>query len=253
MSTFYGVNNQDSSTKIVSNIVTDNLRMYLDAGRSASYPGTGYTWTDLSGNGTNVTFYKEGGSTYTSYQAGPPAYTTSRSGEFTFDGTNDWGKFSGFTGGSAQSFSVWIKFTNGGTMGLLSHCNGAPVNVGYQVTSGKMSYQYYTSSWQIATGTTAVNTGAWKNLTWTKNGTAMIMYINGVSDYSVTLTGDVGGNFACIGSLWGPCNSDSYGAGVDTYGTQFNGSMGMLMYYTKTLTAAEVLQNYNATKSRFGL
>jgi len=242
MSTFYGLNNSDATIRNISSIVSDSsLRLYLDAGRTASYPGTGYTWNDLSGNGTNVNFYKEGGSTYTSFQSGPPVFTTTRMGEFTFDGVNDWGKFSGFSGGSTQSFSVWVKFTSAGTQGLLSHCSGGPVNVGYQLYGGKMSYYYYTSSWQNAVGTTAVNTGVWKNLTWTKNGTAMTMYINGVSDASMTLTGDVGGNFACIATLWGPCNSDSYGAGTDTYGTQFNGTMGMLMYYTKTLSAAEVL------------
>lgn len=251
----YGINNEDVNIAKTGSFVNDSsLKLYFDAGKTASYPQTGPTWFDLSGNGNNITLYKEGGSTFTAYSPGPPTFTTERLGEFTFDGVNDWGKIStGFSGGSSQSFSVWVKVTASGTLGLLSHYSGGPVNVAYQLYGGKMSYYYYTSSWQIATGSTLVNDGVWKNLTWTKNGTAMIMYINGVSDYSVTLTGDVGGNFGCIASNWGPGNSTSYGAGTDSYGTVFNGKMGILMYYTKTLTASEVLQNYNATKSRFGL
>jgi hypothetical protein len=255
MATFYGVNNSDPTVRNISGIVADSsLRLYFDAGRTASYPGTGYTWSDLSGNGSTITFYKEGGATYSSYQAGPPVFDTSRMGEFIFDGVNDWAKLSAdFTGGSTQTFSAWVKFTGAGTMGLLSHYSGGPVNVCYQVSGGKMSYYYYTSSWQTATGITSVNTGTWKHLTWTKNGTAMVMYINGASDLSTTLTGDIGGNFGCVGTNWGPGNSVSYGAGTDTYGMVFGGSIGMVMYYNKALTAAEVLQNYNATKSRFGL
>ena len=79
----------------------------------------------------------------------------------------------------------------------------------------------------------------------------MVMYINGVQDFSTTLTGSVTTSLSSIGSKWGPCNSDSYGAGTDAYGTVFNGTIANIMIYTKQLTSAEVTQNYNALKGRF--
>jgi hypothetical protein len=254
MSTYFGPDNSSDTTANINGLVTSNLRLYLDAGRQSSYPKNGSTWYDLSGNSTNIVFYKEGGTTFSSFSPGPPTFSTNNLGEFTFDGVNDWGKFSSnFSGGSAQSFSVWVKFSSTSQMGLFSHYSGGPVNVGYQVKTGKMSYIYYVTSWQEITASTNVNSNTWVNLTWTKSGTSMIMYVNGVSDFTTTLVGDVGGNFGCIASNWGPGNSESYGAGTDSYGTVFNGSLAVLLFYTKQLSSTEVLQNYNCLRRRFGL
>jgi hypothetical protein len=253
MGIFYGVNNQDTSITNLGGIVTDSLRLYLDAGKAGSYPKTGGTWSDLSGNGTNVTLYKEGGTTYTSFASGPPTHTTNALGEFTFDGTNDWGKFPQFSSTTAFSVSAWVNFTATGDMGLVSHCNGGPVGESFGVNAGKMQYWYYNASWQTATGTSNVNTGTWKNIVFAKNGTSMLMYINGSLDATLTLTGNVTSALACICSKWGPCYSDSYGAGTDSYGSVFNGTLATLMIHTKQLSAAEVTQNYNSLKRRFGL
>ena len=255
MANYFGVNNQDPSniSAGLSGIVTDNLRLFLDAGRLASYPKTGSTWLDLSGNSTNITLYKEGGSTYTSFSPGPPNFSVERTGEFVFDGVNDWGKFNSFSTTSAFSFNAWIKFTGTNDMGLLSNCSGGPVGESYGVYNGKMQYWYYTSSWQSATGTTNVNTGNWVNITFTKSGTSMVMYINGSQDATITLTGNVTSLLSCICSKWGPCNSDSYGVGTDSYGSVFNGTVGILMAYTKQLSSTEVLRNYNNLRKRFGL
>lgn len=58
-------------------VVTNGLMMYLDAGNLNSYPGSGTTWTDLSGNGRNVTLVNG------------PTFTTTNGGGLVFDGTND--------------------------------------------------------------------------------------------------------------------------------------------------------------------
>ena len=57
--------------------IEDNLTLALDAANTKSYPGSGTTWTDLSGKGNNVTLT---GATYNS----------SNSGVFVFDGTDDY-------------------------------------------------------------------------------------------------------------------------------------------------------------------
>jgi hypothetical protein len=254
MAVIYGVNNSTQATVDtynLSGIVTSSLRLYIDAGRSFSAPLTSATWKDLSGNGTDVTMYNLGGSTYTASPAGPPDWTTSNGGILNFNGSTNWGKFSPFNSTAAFSVSAWIKFTSGGDMGLLSHCNGGPVGESYGLNGGKMYYMYYTSSWQGATGTSNVNDGSWKNIVFAKSGTSMVMYINGTQDVSMTLTGSVTSQLAAICTKWGPCYSDSYGPGQDSYGTVFNGAMASLMIHTKQLSAAEVTQNYNALKGRF--
>jgi len=83
----------------------------------------------------------------------------------------------------------------------------------------------------------------------------MTMYVNGVqTDTTSSLVGNTTGPLISIGSKWGPCYSDSYGAGYDSYGSMFNGSIGALMLYgSKALSAAEVRQNFNALKRRYGL
>jgi hypothetical protein len=237
----------------VSGIITSNLKAYYDAGRQYSYPKSGSAWVDLSGNGNNITFYNAGGTTYTTNPSGPPAFSSSRAGEFVFDGVNDWGKFTSYTSTANFSLSVWLKMTSTNECGLLSHCNGGPVGEAYNINNGKMTYWYYSSTWYTAAASSSINDGNWKNITYTRTGTTMKMYINGVLDFTTTLNANVQTSLACIGSKWGPCYSDSYGAGTDTYGTVFNGTIGAMLIYTKELSADEVAQNFNCLRKRFGI
>lgn len=241
----------------ISGLVIDSLIAYYDTGRSYSYSGSGSTWNDLSGNSRNVTLYNAGGSTYSANSPGAPTYantTPQPRGQFNFDGVNDWGKFSAYNSTTNFSFAVWIKTSNSSSdLGLLSHCSGGPVGEAYEISAGKMRYWYYNGAWYTSTGTSSVSNNTWKNLVWTRAGTSMKMYINGSLDYSVTNNGTVNSSLACLGSRWGPCNSDSYGAGTDSYGTVFSGSWAIAMIYNKELSGAEVTTNFTNLRSRFGV
>jgi hypothetical protein len=195
--------------------------------------------------------YNAGGTTYSASPPGPPTFSSSNGGYFVFNGTTNWGKFDQITIGSAVTVSAWIQTTNNG--GIISHCSGGPVNIAYQISSGKMYYAYYTSAWQAAIGATTVNDGKWKNCVWAKNGTNMITYINGVQDSVFTLVGDVSGPLCCVGSSYGPCNSDSYGLGTDSYASVFGGNLAVVMVHNKQLSATEVATNFNNQHFRFGL
>lgn len=250
-----GPDNEILNNTNVNGLVTDSLMLFLDAGREFSYGGSGATWTDLSGNGRHVTMYNAGGTTYSTSPSGPPPFTEATLGEFTFDGTNDFGKMTQFVITSTTSVTAWVKTSlNSATRkGIFSHCNGGPVGMCYSIVNGKMLFYYYHTAWKTVEGTTTVTDGTWKNLVWTTNGTALKMYINGVEDKSATLDAAQTYNMNCIGSEWGPCNSDSYGAGQDSYGSAFNGSIAMIMVHSKTLSAAEVTQNFTNTRRRFGI
>ncbi len=235
-------------------LITDGLVFLVDSGYTPSYPTTSYVWYDLTSNARNVTLYNAGGSTYTSNPPGPPTFSSSNGGIFSFS-VDDWGKLpSSITAGTAVTFAAWVKITDGGSSnGIMSHCSGGPVNLAYVIAGGKMRYWYYTAPWQIYDGTSTVNDGNWKYLVWAKNGTNMVLYINGTQDASTTLVGNVEGPLNCVGSMWGPCNSDSYGPGTDFYGQCFNGTIATVQVYNKQLSAAEIQKNFNAQKSRFGL
>ena len=86
-------------------IVTDNLILYVDAANTKSYPGTGTAWTDISGNGNNITLSSSG----ISYDS------TDGGGSIVFDGTDGKGSNSlsidniDDNGGSLE---VWCKITD---------------------------------------------------------------------------------------------------------------------------------------------
>lgn len=256
MACFSGPNLKQNDTTNVNGLITDQLQLFYDAARSFSYTGTGATWKDLSGNGRDCTLYNAGGATYSAQPAGPPIFDANAArGVFTFDGTNDWGKFSEFNFGSNVTVTAWIKTTDtsGNLKGILSHCSGGPVYLVYGMLSNKITYYYYTTSWQTVQGASTINDGNWKNLVWAKSGTNLVMYVNGVQDLNTTLAQDRTGLMCCVGSGWGPCNSDSYGAGTDGYSQVWPGSIAMIMVHAKQLSATEVSQNYNNTKRRYGL
>jgi hypothetical protein len=78
-------------------IVTTGLQLYLDAGRTSSYPGTGTAWTDLSGNGRNGTL------------TNGPTYSSANGGFIVFDGTNDFVQCSGSLTATAATFVIWLR------------------------------------------------------------------------------------------------------------------------------------------------
>ena len=77
--------------------VTSGLVLCLDAGNTKSYPGSGTTWTDLSGNGNTGTL------------TNGPTYSSANGGSFVFDGTDDYASISGSITVSEVTFSVWLK------------------------------------------------------------------------------------------------------------------------------------------------
>ena len=236
--------NYESSKTEFSNlpsIVTSNLILYLDVDVYSSYLG-GTSLFDLSNNANNFTMYANQTATALTF-----LYTEPKC--LSFNGTSNWiKKTSGdILFSSSATVSVWVKTTSSNEMGIFSNCSGGPVALAYVIDAGKMKYWYYTSAWQIAIGTTNVNDGNWKNLVWSKTGTSMVMYINGVVDLTTTLAGDISGYMNTIGSKWGPCDD------TPSYGTLFSGQMANVMYYNTGLSAAQILQNYNTTKFRFGL
>ena len=211
-------------------LVTDGLTLQLDAGNISSYSGSGTTWYDLAGTQQNITLVNS--PTFTS---GTPAY-------FTFNGSNQRGSGSGAVlTQTTYTKSVWFylngyndnNFVSSDTGGHFMYMAG-----GTKIYSGHSNWGNY----QAYQSTAAFSLNTWYNVTLTFNTTdGMVLYINGVQDSTYTANksahnGDSSTNIASFGG-----------------GNLLNGRIAKVYCYNRSLTAAEVLQNYNVDKSQFGL
>jgi len=222
-------------SRYVQTLVQGGLTLNLDAGNPISYAGAGTTWYDVSGNG------------YTGVLTNGPIYSSGIS--FLFDGANDNVDLTGASiaasGNAARSMFTWVKTTYGGYQSFISTGTAASSQsfnlVKYTSNIGVMGYNndYYPSSGN--SGIT-ITDGVWHYIGVTFDGTNLRMYVDGVLDNtSGTITYSTTGQNNYV--------ARSSHAGNENF---VNGSMGMVHVYNRALSGAEVLQNYNATKGRFG-
>jgi hypothetical protein len=207
--------------------VNDSLVLNLDAGNRASYAGTGTTWYDLSGRGNNfsllngVVFAGSGTTTYMS-----------------FDGTNDRATFTGGVNlGTSHTVSVMFKPNDAGMNAVIFGDIGFN-NTGYAFyVNGNTAYYAAGNTFQSISFTNSTN---WMYLTVVRNGTSLTFYKNETSLGSTTLSLD---SILKVSSLGG------YAAGDYPY----TGAIAIATCYTRALSAAEVLQNFNSVRSRYNI
>jgi hypothetical protein len=217
-------------------IVTDGLVLCLDAGNPKSYPGSGTTWTDLSGNGNNGTL------------AGGVGYSSSNGGSLTFDGTND-----GINCGTNAVLNVGNNITANAWFYVNSNSSYQPI-VSKVLSDGSLGWEFANSNGSIRLtfrpSATQVNLiiaggllviGNWYMGTMTYDNTTARIYLNGVQVGSTTSGGPVTLNSTQplqIGTRGIPSN-------------WYNGNIAQVSIYNKALTPQEIQQNYNALKGRF--
>jgi hypothetical protein len=251
------------------NLVRSGLALYLDAGAAASYSGSGTAWNDLSGNNNHFTLYNS------------PTYNSSFGGELRFDGTNDYARNRNNTIinniASFGTVEIWYR-TYDGVLGglnysrLISVANDAGTGSDSTSTQGtnndfstffclaRNNGTNYYNIWYKSNpgpfgGTTTYNDNIYRQIvmSWSYNPFTPSMtfthYINAVSQVSTTYNGQTpysGANNITIGM-------NCLGA-ISNTGTETNkGAYSIVRLYSKTLSQAEITQNYNATKSRFNL
>jgi hypothetical protein len=214
------------------NIVTSGLVMHLDAGKPASYPGSGTTWTDLTGNGNDATL------------SNGPTYDSANGGRIIFDGSNDWGPLlsarTGFSFGSSPgSVSGWGKTAStSGIQWIFSY--GNPAN-GQARFVGIVNNTYYAGGYNDDLTASGVVADTWFNICETYDGTYARLYINGS-----LVTGPTAKSWNTIDSY---ANVGAQAGGSDYW----YGSIAQVLVYNTALSDSEVLQNFNALKARFGL
>lgn len=231
-------------------IITDGLVLNLDAAQLRSYPTTGTTWSDLSGNNNNGTLINE------------PTFNSQNGGSIVFDGVNDYTLIGDTTPISLQgnpSFTVegWFKrsgnWINGATWGI----GGDQTQQGINSFNVNRTNQISIDLWGMSTYSTGetYSLTEWKHCVWVYNGTSfttsnIIIYVN-----TIPYTGS---DLSIIRGGSGTPNINSNGLVISRAGRNTNNYYGKpiisnFKIYNRALTPEEVLQNYNATKSRYGL
>jgi len=229
-------------------IITDGLVLCLDAGNTKSYPGSGTTWTDLSGNGNNGTLTNMDGTNLNS----------ANGGSFTFDGTNervsvDISSF--FTSFSQQiTMEAWVyiptsaTWSNGyyGNIFTRGYYDGSH---GLWRTTNNNQVAFYCRqavTFAAVQSLATITRDTWYQLVgvWTGSGTQL--YINGQLVNSDS------------GSLGDTENNVPFEIGLNTAaggssGNFFTGNQAAHKIYNRALTALEIQQNYNALRGRFGI
>jgi hypothetical protein len=222
----------------VSGVVQSGLVLSLDAGKTASYPGSGTTWTDLSTNNLSAELVNS------------PTYNSSNGGFFQFV-TDDFARIPNNTSLDTQTptVEVWIK-TN------------ATNQNGFWFEKGTVNSQYAlfqegtTIQWRMNIGgnttnlttTTAnfINTSNWYQVVGTYTSGQRHLYINGNLVNSDTQTGTLSTNS-------GGMSIGVYGGFSGARGYYYNGNLAICRIYNRKLSIAEIQQNFYASKSRFGI
>jgi hypothetical protein len=214
------------------NIVTSGLVLNLDSANKDSYPGTGTTWTDLSGNGNNGTLVN-----------GLTFLPNSNGGIFNFDNADD--AVICTNNASVQitvgTITGWFKVTNGSSVnGIIAKQNAW----GLFVWNDTLSTYDWGNTAQRDTGINVAD-GNWHYavMTFTETiGTPSnnaIIYLDGTAVLTTTVK-NLNQN---VTVQVGEANASQY----------FGGFIGQASIYNRVLSSTEVLQNYNAQKTRFGL
>jgi len=220
-------------------IVTQNLILHLDAGDPTSYPGYGTTWYDLSGEGNNGTL-RNG-----------PTYSSDNGGYLDFDGSNDYVSFSSriLTSAATEiSCFMWVYPVSDGI--LLTVLGQSSISTGYRHSaieigsSGQLRMGLWGGS-SIGSISSTLTFNTWNNVGFTYSGTTLTGYLNG-SDFGTTsFTWSKPANIYF--GIMAVCATNM---GTNAYG---DGNVPTFYTYNKALTAAEIQQNYDALKTRYGL
>jgi hypothetical protein len=220
-------------------VVTTGLKLYLDAKISASYPGTGTTWYDLSGNGNDVDMQNSGSITYTG--SGVGYFTLNSNGYFNRATTTGVP-----IGSSTYTLSVWVQWptgtwpNGGGMIGVGSSTSGNQTNQFRTLNTNSLLNYWYGND--LAATSTVSPTSSWFNAVAQWDGTTRKIWVNGTQIASAAATGlNVTSSRIQIGA-------------TNVGGSEpLRGNMAQALIYNTALSSSDIQLNYNNQKARFGL
>jgi hypothetical protein len=220
-------------------IVTDGLVLAVDAANKKSYPGSGTTWNDLSGNAINGTL------------TNGPVFSTANVGIIDFDGSNDYIQLqsdgTGTFNNQIFSLGMWFKVDSLASYNVLFSYDYTAHSAPYYAThlrletSGRIRFHWNNgANRSMFTATGVIVADTWYNIYITFKSGKQQIFLNGTLIKSATLSDTI---TFYNQEVW--IGRSNFSSGYT------NGKITLFNYYNRELSAAEILQNYNATKSRF--
>jgi hypothetical protein len=216
------------------NIVTNGLVLDLDAAKRDSYPGSGTTWNDISGNRNNGTL------------TNGPTFDAGNGGSIVFDGSNDFVSLAGSIEVTTATFLIWV-YRNGNQPNYagMFYSRGSSANgINFFSTTNNLSY-----TWNDAPNTYNFSSGlVVPNLQWS------MCAVSISATNAVLYVGSSSGLFSATNNVsHSPTTIDALRIASDNYWSPFKGNVSNAMFYNRALSQTEILQNFNATKGRYGL
>ena len=229
-------------------IVTDGLVFCVDAGDKMSYPGAGTTWTDLSKNRNNGTL------------TNGPTFDSANGGSIVFDGSNDRieTNYTEALGTSDFSYECWVRYT---VTNQIGHLISKRSNVAYEqaslfisgrqdggITGAKVCFYHRSGNVRAFASSLNYNDDKWHHIV-----------LSSVHDVKTSLYIDneeIASRYDALSTITETppiligCAADGSSPYSGRIG-HFNGKIAIAKVYTRALSAAEITQNYNATRGRF--
>jgi len=208
----------------------------LDAGNSTSYPGSGLTWTDLSGNANNGSLQNGVG------------YNSANGGSLSFNGTNNYvdaGTNPVFDITGPMTVSAWVKTSQTTFGGIVAKYSAPGLSYGYDfaIYNNKADFTIRSGAngWSTAAySPDVINDNNWHYVVGVYNGTNVTSYDNAVAGPSAP---------------WSFGSSPSASSLQIGYraGGYFAGQISTVLIYTRALSSAEISQNFNDSRGRYGI
>jgi hypothetical protein len=219
-----------SGCTISPSIVTAGTVLILDPGQTVSYPGTGATWYDLSGQNNNGTLVNS------------PAYSSSvGGGSLQFNGTNTYvtTPLNGVSDGTITAWHYPTASPNTNPYNGIIDCdNPAQYGTGFGITNSTYNTILDNQFWNPSVSATL---NQWQYVAMTFNATTAKFYLNGVLKTTLSYTR-------------GTLVPTTYKIGVNyANGLYYTGYIGAIYVYNTALSDSDVTQNYNALRGRYGL
>lgn len=231
------------TTVVDAQAVTSGLTYYIDAGDAASYPGSGTTLNNIAGTAP-------GSATLTN---GPTFTSAGQASYFTFDGSSQYVLTANLIGQSMTgnvTLECWVYTISDNGVVISEQGTSSPNTSWYdsqiEIVSGNLKVAMW--PYTIGTGVTvgAVTRNVWQQYTMVYSTGTARGYINGsvTNSYSVTRSFGAAGLYY---DIMGNCPT-SLGDG-----SALGGRWAVFKAYNRALSAAEVTQNFNALRGRYGV
>lgn len=224
-----------------TSIVTNGLQLCLDAANTKSYPGSGTSWVDLSGNGNNGTI------------TGSPTFDSANNGSFLFNGSTQYVSMGDKFNIASGTIACWITVDNN-----ITSSNSLNYRICGKTTDFEFRFFNSVSDAGASNGSLGADLGGARNissnkrnwtanqwyyvvLTWNQTAGTSSIYIDGILDAtgtSANMTGQI---------------TDSFDIGRSGTRGYLAGKISLFKIYNTTLTASQISQNFNATRGRYGI